>query len=74
MPAPDLVHVSRRKRKIQAQRATVRALLADVNRAIIARDDAAGQEAHDSLFRAEWRLLRMEAPEPDDDFDVLERD
>lgn len=66
-------------RRLMAQRAVVGALHGAVNAAIAVRDDAMGQEAHDALIGAEFRLMTLEhvrrAPEPiPDDFDVIERD
>lgn len=60
-------------RRLSAQRAVVAALRGSVNAAIAVRDDALGQEAHDALIRAEFRLHRMEGfPVTDPADDVIE--
>ena len=64
-------------RRLMAQRAVVGALHGAINAAIVMRDDAMAQEAHDALIRAEFRLMSLEhvrcRPEPiPDDFDVID--
>lgn len=48
------------RRRIASQRAVVAVLRAQVNAAIAARDNEAGEAAHAALMRAELRLHRME--------------
>lgn len=47
-------------RRLSSQCAVVQALRGSVTGAIAARDDAAGQVAHDALIRVELRLHRMQ--------------